>query len=92
MERRGLVFSIKQSAVPLGGLVAGALLPPVAERFGWGGGDRALEPHGPVGGTGSSSRYARGSTTTATPRIGAGSVRPASPSASFSRRRGSARW
>ena len=35
MERRGLVFSIKQSAVPLGGLVAGALLPPVAERFGW---------------------------------------------------------
>ena len=35
MERRGLVFSIKQSAVPLGGLVAGALFPPVAERFGW---------------------------------------------------------
>ena len=33
--RRGLVFSIKQSAVPLGGLVAGALFPPVAERFGW---------------------------------------------------------
>ena len=33
--RRGLVFSIKQSAVPLGGLVAGVLLPPVAERFGW---------------------------------------------------------
>ena len=33
--QRGLVFSIKQSAVPLGGLVAGALFPPVAERFGW---------------------------------------------------------
>ncbi len=34
-DRRGLVFSVKQSAVPLGGLVAGALFPPVAERFGW---------------------------------------------------------
>ena len=34
-HRRGLVFSIKQSAVPLGGLVAGVLFPPVAERFGW---------------------------------------------------------
>ena len=33
--RRGLVFSIKQSAVPLGGLVAGMLFPPIAERFGW---------------------------------------------------------
>ena len=33
--RRGLVFSVKQSAVPLGGLVAGVLFPPVAERFGW---------------------------------------------------------
>ena len=33
--RRGLVFSIKQSAVPLGGLVAGVLFPPIAERFGW---------------------------------------------------------
>ena len=33
--RRGLVFSIKQSAVPLGGLVAGALFPPVAARYGW---------------------------------------------------------
>ncbi len=32
---RGLVFSIKQSAVPVGGLLAGVLLPPVAERFGW---------------------------------------------------------
>lgn len=34
-ERRGLVFSVKQSAVTLGGLVAGVLFPPVAERFGW---------------------------------------------------------
>ena len=33
--RRGLVFSVKQSAVPFGGLVAGVLFPPVAERFGW---------------------------------------------------------
>ena len=33
--RRGLVFSIKQSAVTLGGLVAGVLFPPIAERFGW---------------------------------------------------------
>ena len=33
--RRGLVFSIKQSAVPLGGLVAGALFPPIAARYGW---------------------------------------------------------
>ena len=34
-NRRGLVFSVKQSAVPLGGLIAGMLFPPVAERFGW---------------------------------------------------------
>ena len=34
-DRRGLVFSVKQSAVPLGGLVAGVLFPTVAERFGW---------------------------------------------------------
>ena len=34
-ERRGLVFSVKQSAVTLGGLVAGVLFPPIAERFGW---------------------------------------------------------
>ena len=33
--RRGLVFSVKQSAVTLGGLVAGVLFPPIAERFGW---------------------------------------------------------
>ena len=35
VNRRGLVFSIKQSAVPLGALVAGVLLPPVAEHVGW---------------------------------------------------------
>lgn len=34
-RHRGLVFSIKQSAVPLGGLLAGVLLPPVAARWGW---------------------------------------------------------
>ena len=33
--QRGLVFSLKQSAVPLGGLVAGVLLPPVAQWLGW---------------------------------------------------------
>lgn len=32
---RGLVFSLKQSAVPVGGLIAGLLIPPVAEHFGW---------------------------------------------------------
>ncbi len=32
---RGLVFSLKQSAVPVGGLIAGLLVPPVAEGFGW---------------------------------------------------------
>ncbi len=35
VDRRGFVFSIKQSAVPLGGLVAGVLLPPIAEHAGW---------------------------------------------------------
>jgi len=33
--RRGLVFSLKQSAVPVGGLIAGLLVPPVSEAFGW---------------------------------------------------------
>lgn len=32
---RGLVFSIKQSGVPVGGVLAGALLPPLALAFGW---------------------------------------------------------
>lgn len=33
--RRGLVFSLKQSAVPVGGLIAGLLIPPVVEALGW---------------------------------------------------------
>ncbi len=32
---RGLVFSLKQSAVPVGGLIAGLLIPPIADNFGW---------------------------------------------------------
>ncbi|MBW4046415.1 MAG: MFS transporter [Proteobacteria bacterium] len=32
---RGLVFSIKQTGVPLGGMLAGALLPGAAQRMGW---------------------------------------------------------
>lgn len=32
---RNLVFSIKQSGVPLGGTLAGATLPPLALAFGW---------------------------------------------------------
>jgi MFS family permease len=35
IARRGLVFSLKQSAVPVGGLIAGLLIPPVAENLGW---------------------------------------------------------
>ena len=34
-ERRGLVFSIKQAGVPIGGLAAGVLLPPIAKHVGW---------------------------------------------------------
>ena len=34
-RRRGLVMSIKQSGVPLGGIVAGAVLPAVGLAFGW---------------------------------------------------------
>ena len=33
--RRGFVFSLKQAGVPIGGLAAGALFPPIAEHFGW---------------------------------------------------------
>jgi MFS family permease len=33
--RRSLVFSIKQSGVPLGGVLAGLVLPPAIEAFGW---------------------------------------------------------
>ena len=32
---RGLVFSIKQTGVPLGGMLAGALLPAADQRMGW---------------------------------------------------------
>ena len=91
MERRGLVFSIKQSAVPLGGLVAGVLFPPVAERFGW---EAAIVLSSlmvlsaaliiqPLRARLDDDRN---------PAHRAGSMRPASPSASSSRRRGSARW
>ena len=34
-ERRSVVFSIKQTGVPLGGVAAGLLLPPLAALFGW---------------------------------------------------------
>lgn len=34
-ERRGLVFSLKQTGVPLGGFLAGALVPTLALAFGW---------------------------------------------------------
>ena len=34
-DRRGVVFSLKQSAVPAGGLLAGLAAPPVAAVFGW---------------------------------------------------------
>lgn len=34
-RRRGLVMSIKQSGVPVGGIVAGAVLPPIGLEFGW---------------------------------------------------------
>ena len=34
-HRRGLAISIKQSGIPLGGVVAGLLIPAVAVRYGW---------------------------------------------------------
>ncbi|MER3479945.1 MAG: MFS transporter [Meiothermus sp.] len=34
-EQRGTVIGLRQMAVPLGGAVASALLPPVAQHFGW---------------------------------------------------------
>jgi len=34
-RRRGLVMSVKQSGVPLGGIVAGAVLPAIGSRYGW---------------------------------------------------------
>lgn len=35
VAHRGLVFSLKQSAVPVGGLIAGLIVPPVTESLGW---------------------------------------------------------
>jgi MFS family permease len=34
-KRRGLVFSLKQTGVPLGGMLAGLSVPPLAATFGW---------------------------------------------------------
>lgn len=34
-NRRSLIFSIKQAGVPLGGVVAGLALPPLAAAYGW---------------------------------------------------------
>lgn len=34
-SRRNLVFSLKQTGVPLGGVVLGLMLPPIAEAFSW---------------------------------------------------------
>lgn len=34
-SRRGLVFSIKQAGVPLGGMLAGAIAPALAVHYGW---------------------------------------------------------
>lgn len=33
--RRGLAMSIKQSGIPLGGIVAGAVVPLLADKYGW---------------------------------------------------------
>ena len=32
---RGLLFSLKQTAIPIGGILAGLMAPPVATAFGW---------------------------------------------------------
>lgn len=34
-ERRGVVFSIKQTGVPIGGMLAGALVPTLVDTMGW---------------------------------------------------------
>jgi len=34
-ERRALIFSLKQTGVPLGGMLAGALVPPILVAAGW---------------------------------------------------------
>ena len=33
--RRAMIFSIKQAGVPVGGILAGLLLPPIAQSYGW---------------------------------------------------------
>ena len=35
LRRRNLVFSVKQTGVPLGGALAGLIAPPIAANFGW---------------------------------------------------------
>lgn len=40
-ERRGSAMGIRQTGVPLGGLIGALLLPPVAEQYGWSAGLRA---------------------------------------------------
>lgn len=34
-QRRAMIFSIKQAGVPLGGIIAGLVLPPIVVAFGW---------------------------------------------------------
>lgn len=34
-RRRAMIFSIKQAGVPVGGIIAGLLLPPIVQNFGW---------------------------------------------------------
>lgn len=34
-RRRAMIFSIKQAGVPLGGIIAGLVLPPIVVAFGW---------------------------------------------------------
>ncbi len=35
LARRNLVFSLKQTGAPLGGIAAGLIAPPIAQAFGW---------------------------------------------------------
>lgn len=35
LARRNLIFSLKQTGMPLGGVAAGLIAPPVAQAFGW---------------------------------------------------------
>lgn len=34
-QRRAMIFSIKQAGVPVGGIIAGLVLPPIVVAFGW---------------------------------------------------------